>query len=192
MGRDVVVVASGDTERRALPHLLKHLLGAELASPVDVRISPHGLLTVGIAERIVKATWWERHGRGTPPDKIVVLVDADTRSRDEKLLEFDELPRRLADLPVAVKLAVAKWHLEAWFFADADGLRACLGGRSLGPLGADPDDMPFPKQRLRNLLDVPYTSRVAERIATAISTDVMRQRSLSFAHFEAAVKNGRS
>jgi hypothetical protein len=190
MGRDVVVVASGDTERRSLPHLLRHLSGDELRAPVDVRISPHGLLTVNIAERIIRATWWERHGRGTPPDKVVVLVDADAQPPEEKLVEFDELHRRCADLPLTVKAAVAKWHLEAWFFADAESLRVSLDGRSLGTISSDPDAIPFPKQRLRNLLNVPYTSRMAEHIASTLSPDAVRQRSPSFARFEAAVRNG--
>jgi hypothetical protein len=190
MGRDVVVVASGDTERRSLPHLLKHLLGAELSRPVDIRVSPHGLLTMSIAERIVKATWWERQGRGVPTDKVVVLVDADARAPDEKLLEFRELPRRLADLPLTVKVAVAKWHLEAWFFADVEGLRTGLGGRAPGAISEAPDDLPYPKKRLRDLLDTPYTPRIAEQIAAGLSADVVRARSGSFAQFEAAVKNG--
>jgi hypothetical protein len=147
---------------------------------------------VHIAERIIKATWWERHGRGAPPDTVVVLIDADAHPPEEKLLEFDDLHRRFAELPLTIKVAVARWHLEAWFFADAENLRVSLGGRSLGTVSWDPDAIPFPKQRLRNLLNVPYTSTMAEQIASTLSPDVVRERSPSFARFEAAVRNGRN
>jgi hypothetical protein len=190
MGRDVLVVASGETERRSLPHLLKHLIGAELRKLVDVRISPHGRLTVPVAEKIVRAAWWEYQGSQVPIDKVVVLADADVKTLEETLRAFDDLERRLADLPFSVRVAAAKWHLEAWFFADAEGLRAWLGGRSLGRIQGMPDAIPSPKVRLCNLIAETYTSRVAESIASALSPEVIRQASPSFAGFEAAVKNG--
>jgi hypothetical protein len=193
MGRDVLIVASGDTERRALPHLTKHLVGAAVRSLVDVRISPHGVLTSRVAEQIIRAAWWDLHGRGLTFDKAVVLVDADTQPPDEKLREFDDLIDRLASLPLKIKVAVAKWHLEAWFFADSVGLRAWFEGRSLGIVEPLPDAIQWPKQRLRNLLlPESYTPRVAASIASKLSVEAMRESSASFAAFESAVKNGES
>ena len=89
-----------------------------------------------------------------------------------------------------VRITAAKWHLEAWFFADFRGLRNWLGGKSPGRFISSPDEIETPKHRLRNLLSEPYTARIAEAIASALSPATIRSRSPSFARFEAAVKNG--
>ena len=34
-----------------------------------------------------------------------------------------------------IKYACAQWHLEAWFFGDAEHLRDYLGGKALGNVG---------------------------------------------------------
>jgi hypothetical protein len=71
MRKSVVVIASGETERRALPHLVAHLQ-AKGVSVVDVRIPPGGkALNVEMAEKLLKAVWFERVA--APPDKFVVL-----------------------------------------------------------------------------------------------------------------------
>ena len=85
---------------------------------------------------------------------------------------------------------MAKWHLEAWFWADPHGLRSYVG-RNLGKVDStDPDAIPSPKQCLKDLLDVLYTARVANEIAQKISALEVRKRSRSFSLFEQAVRNG--
>lgn len=185
LGARVLIVASGETERRALPRLLVHL-----PLSVDVRIPPRGDLTVQQAVRILRAAWWEGYGRGEPPDKAVVLVDADARDPTEKEADFDPLHSQLRELDIPIRVTAAKWHLEAWFFADLVGLRQWLGGKSPGRVASPPDEIESPKHRLRNLLSEPYTSRLAEDIASALSPATIRDRSPSFAKFEVAVKNG--
>ena len=60
MTKNVAVIASGETERRSLPHLLAHLRAEDIAL-VDVRIPPgNKALTVNMAERLIKALWFER------------------------------------------------------------------------------------------------------------------------------------
>jgi len=60
MARNVIILASGETERRALPHLLAHLEDRGV-SVVEVRIPPrNGALSVRMAERLIKAAWYER------------------------------------------------------------------------------------------------------------------------------------
>jgi hypothetical protein len=59
MGKQVVVIASGETERRALPHLVRHL-EADGVTLVDVRIPPgNKALNVEMAEKLVKSAWYE-------------------------------------------------------------------------------------------------------------------------------------
>jgi Domain of unknown function (DUF4276) len=185
MGVRVVVVASGETERLALPHLLAHV-----PCSIEVRIPPRGDLTIQRADQILRAAWWEAKGRGEPPDKAVVLVDADAKDADVKEDDFAPLLSRIGDLPLPVRIVAAKWHLEAWFFADFAGLRAWLGGKSPGRIETPPDQIELPKHRLRNLLSEPYTARTAGSIASSLSSATIRQRSPSFAKFEDAVRNG--
>ena len=73
MAKRVIVLASGETERRALPHLLAHLWDRGV-SVVEVRIPPrNGALSVQMAERLIKTVWYERLGVSVSPDKFVVL-----------------------------------------------------------------------------------------------------------------------
>lgn len=76
--RVVVVVASGETERRALPHLLAHLETGGVTL-VDVRIPPRNLpLKPDMGEKLIKAAWFSslhepRTGtwrRGTSPTRM--------------------------------------------------------------------------------------------------------------------------
>lgn len=88
MGKDVVVIASGETERRSLRHLMAPLL-AEGTRLVEVRIPPGGrALKLDMAEKLVKACWYER--LDTPPDKFVILVDTDGKDPDEVLRPLRE------------------------------------------------------------------------------------------------------
>jgi hypothetical protein len=52
MGKNVVVIASGETERRSLPHLVAHLQAEDIVL-VEVRIPPGGkALNVEMAEKL--------------------------------------------------------------------------------------------------------------------------------------------
>lgn len=191
MGKRVVVIASGETERRALPHLVKQLQ-AEDVSLLEVRIPPrHNALSIAMAEKLVKATWYERSA--APPDKFVILLDADGESPDEVLDPFrQQLAGRLGGgITAALQFACAQWHLEAWYFADQSGLRSYLG-KSLGSVDSSaPDDIQNPKEHLKHLLDKrAYTAVVSEEIARALDPLKVEQRSPSFSEFLQAMKNG--
>lgn len=190
----VVVIASGITERRAVPHLLTGVDNATVTAE-DVRFPPrHHQMTPEEVGKVIHAVWWER--TGAPPDKIVVLVDTDREAPEEALADLEEkLPQRLRpEMRRAVHYAYAQRHLEAWFFADADALKKVLDI----PLGREdysrPDEMENPKLHLRHLLGRgrPYTSRVSEEIAKALDPEVIERRSPSFRGFLAAVRNGES
>ena len=92
MSKNVVVIASGETERRSLPHLLAHLQTEDIFL-VEVRIPPgNKALSVSMAERLIKALWFERINN--PPDKFVLLVDTDGKSPEDVLSPFrEQLPR---------------------------------------------------------------------------------------------------
>jgi hypothetical protein len=191
MGKDVVVIASGETERRSLPHLVAHLQAEDIAV-VEVRIPPGGkALNVEMAEKLLKASWFERIA--APPDKFVVLVDTDRRTPDEVLRPFrEQLPGRIgAKVRAPLQFACAQWHLEAWYFADVTGLRGYLGR---GPGSVDtskPDEIQNPKLHLRQLLgERAYTAVISEGIAMRPNAQTICERSPSFQGFLEAVRNG--
>jgi hypothetical protein len=191
MAKQVVVVASGETERRALPHLVRHLK-AEGITLRDVRVPPgYKQLDVEMAEKLIKSVWYEQ--LAAPPDKFVILVDADGKVPAQVLGPFQEqLAGRLGKtLRVPLQFAYAQWHLEAWYFADAAALRDQLGG-SLGSVDASaPDDIQSPKLHLKHLLgERAYTAVVSEEIAKAMDGQKIAHRSPSFQGFLEALRNG--
>ena len=191
MRKRVIVIASGETERRALPHLLSHLRdeGIVLA---DVRIPPRNLdLQVEIVEKIIKSAWYESQ---TPPDKFVLLVDVDGKDPDATLAPFKkDLPGRLPpEVRPMLQYAYAQRHLEAWYFADAQNLRTYLRGKDPRRVDASkPDEIQNPKQHLKNLLErSTYTARTSEDIARMLDARTISLRSPSFDGFLSAVRNG--
>lgn len=193
MAKRVVVIASGETERRAIPHLVRHLQdgGVEVMSvavPANNRA-----LNLDMADKLIRSAWFSATLR---PNKFVILVDTDGKEPDEVLKPFREnLPSRLpTGLPDdAVLYACAQWHLEAWYFADADNLRDYLG-RSTGDVDASaPDAIQNPKNHLKSLLAGRlYTARVSEEIAKSLDARAISRRSPSFRAFITAVENGPS
>lgn len=190
MTKRVVIIASGRTEQEALPHLLCHLAAEDITIESPVLVPPgHRDVRGLVVEKLILSAWFGRHPR---PDKFVVLKDADgkdPREVGDRLRE--ELWRsRIVELHVPVLVAVAKWHLEAWFFADEPGLRGYLG-RSLGNVDpADPDALTNPKLVLKSLLKEPYTAAISREIAERLSSSTLGLRSQSFREFEGAVRNG--
>ena len=162
MAKHVVVIASGETERRALPHLLAHI--RDQGIDVTVRIPPRNRsLKVAVVYSLIQSTLYDIGG--SPPDKYVILVDVDGKVPDEVLDPLRiELSNRLSGgFGPSVQYAYAQWHLEAWYFADARNLRSYFGGRALGNVDtSQADEIQNPKLHLKNLLgsDQTYTARV--------------------------------
>lgn len=190
MPKHVIVVATRKTEQHALPHLVSHLRERDV-SVDEVRIpSRNQTLDPRMAERLIKAVWYEN--ADASPDKIVLLVDADGSSPDDVLAPFTELSRRLNDeIAATLQYAYAQYHLEAWYFADAGNLRKFIG-RSLGNVDTSkPDEIPDPKSHLKKLLgDHRYTARSSGEIASKLDARTIEQRSPSFKGFLDAVMNG--
>ncbi len=189
----LLVIASGETERRALPALMRDTLtNIEL---LGVRIPPghRDIARAEVAEAVIRAAFWQFKGEERAPDKVVVLIDADAAAEQghHKARELQaRLEKRLASLPTKVLVAAACRHLEAWFFADAQGLREFLG-RALGNVDPLlPDEIENPKLYLTHLLRPRvYVAAVAGEIARRLSPAEVR-RSSSFVAFEAAARNG--
>ena len=185
----VVVIASGETERRALPHLVTHLATIQL----DVRIPKRNAqLNVQVVNQQIAAAWWETPN---PPDKFVVLADVDGKTPDEVLTSFRAETRAPAGVQgqVPVLFAYAQWHLEAWYFADAGNLREYLGHAPGDVDTSLPDQIENPKNHLKHLLtDRVYTAQVSEEIARKLDAETIAQRSPSFRGFLEAVMNGDS
>lgn len=192
MDKRVIVVASGETERRALPCLVVHLQ-CKGVSVDEIRIPPNNrALSVRMAERIIKATWYEKRNTLESPDKFVLLMDADGKDPNEVLGSIrQQLPIRLGEVRADVLCAYAQEHLEAWYFADARNLRAALG-RALGHVDTSkPDEIRNPKNHLKNLLGARiYSALRSQEIAKALDPEVIAQRSPSFKAFLDAVLNG--
>ena len=190
MTKNVIVLASGETERRALPHLVLHLQNRGVFV-MEVRIPPrNGALGVQIVEKIIRDVWYGP--RSTPLDKFVILLDVDRKLPDRVLEPFRILSERLGgELGVAIRCAYAQWHLESWYFADAANLRGYFG-RALGSIDTTkPDEIQNPKLHLKHLLDDRiYTARVSEEIARQLDASIIAGRSPSFKGFLDAVMNG--
>ena len=191
MSKRVVVLASGETERRALPHLVSHLREAGIT--VEVRIPPrHRALRVDVVERIIKAAWFA--STHDPPAKFVVLVDVDRSATPDEVVSplRDELSQRVSNVEAKLLFAYAQQHLEAWYFADRENLRHWLGGRSPGSVDtSSPDTIQDPKRHLSNLLgNRVYTARTSEDIARTLDPETIEQRSPSFKTLVEAVRNG--
>lgn len=191
MTKRVVVIASGETERNALPHLLAHLTEEGIVV-VDVLIPDRNqqLHPRVVRPLIYSALYGYEDG---PPDKIVVLVDTDGKSADDALRPISQNLQSVAtaQAPLGIHYAYAQWHLEAWYFADARNLRDYLG-RDVGNVDPNqPDRIENPKHHLMQLLgEKTYTAAVSEEIAETLNVDTIAQRSPSFAGFLAAVRNG--
>jgi len=143
-----------------------------------------------MAEKLIKASWFAN--LQMRPNKFVVLLDTDRQNPASVMKPFEKtLPSRLASIGASVLYAYAQRHLEAWYFADANGLRAYLG-RALGSIDpSKPDEIESPKLHLQHLLDGRvYTARVSEKIAQTLDPEQIAQRSPSFRRFIQAVMNG--
>ena len=189
MAKNVIVLASGETERLSLRHLVEHLK-RQGTSVSEVLVPPSTkALNAEMAEKLIKSAWYAIN---PTPDKIVLLVDVDGKSPEEVVSSMrnrlaDRLP---AEIRAKVQYAYAQWHLEAWYFADAEKLRIYLG-RNLGSVDTSkPDEIQNPKHHLRQLLGQPYTARVSERIASRLDGQTIALRSPSFKGFLDAILNG--
>lgn len=188
--KHVIVIASGETERRALPYLVRHLQGRDVVVD-EVRIPPRNkAIDVEMAEKLVKTAWYE-HG-DAPPDKFVLLMDLDGADPAAVVDPIRQhLPERLHEIRADIHYAYAQQHLEAWYFAEAGNLRRILG-RALGHVDtSNPDGIRNPKRHLKNLLGSRvYTARVSEDIARRLDAERIAERSPSFKKFIDAVMNG--
>lgn len=186
----VVIIASGETERRALPHLVAHVRAENIVLE-EVLIPPgHKALTVEMAARLVTASWHTHLAQR--PDKFVILVDADGKVPEEVIRPFNELRSRLGpNITSSILCTCAQWHLEAWYFGDARGLRTYLGG-SLGQVDTSaPDQIQNPKLHLRHLLqERAYTAVISEEIARTVDARQITHHSPSFRGFVEAMRNG--
>ena len=187
MSKSVIVLASGRTEQRTLPHLLQHLEDEGIA--VEVRIPPrHRQIVRDIVIKIAQSCHWDSPGL----DKFVVLVDVDGKDPGTVIKSLrDQVGGALDSLDFDVCYAYAQQHLEAWFFADERSLRGYLG-RNLGsPDASRPDLIDNPKLHLKHILgERLYTSEVAERISVRLDAATIQAKSPSFSRFVAAVRNG--
>lgn len=190
LAKRVIIIASGETERRALPHLARHL--QDHAVRIDgVRIPPRNrALDAKMAERLIKAAWYEN--LGAPPDKFVLVIDLDGADPEASLKPIlNRLPGHRDGISADIICAYAQEHLEAWYFADAEHLRRYLG-RALGQVDTSrPDEIQNPKLHLKHLLgERVYTARVSEEIASTLNASTITGRSPSFKNFVEAITNG--
>lgn len=190
MAKRIIIIASGETERRVLPYLARHCQDCAVTVH-EVRIPPRNrAIDAPMAERLIKAAWYEN--LHMPPDKFVVVIDLDGADAAALLEPIrSRLSKLRDDISADVLCAYAQQHLEAWYFADAQNLREYLG-RELGQVDTSrPDEIQNPKLHLKHLFgERLYTARVSEEIAKTLSTDTIAGRSPSFKKFVDALANG--
>lgn len=190
MAKRVIIIASGETGRRALPHLAQHLQDHSI-SVDEVRIPPRNrALDAQMAENLIKAAWYE--SLDAPPDKFVLLFDLDGADPEAALEPFrSRLSGLRGGISADVICAYAQEHLEAWYFANAEQLREFLG-RALGEVDTSrPGEIQNPNLHLRHLLgERVYTARVSEEIAKTLDAGKIAGRSPSFKKFVEAIANG--
>jgi Domain of unknown function (DUF4276) len=189
VAKKVVVIVSGEIDRRSIPHLCRDFV--QHAELFEMRKPPaNAALTPEQAVRLIKAAWY---GRGDPPEKFVVLVDSDARDPADAAKPFEDAIAALSDVRASRLVAVAIRHLEAWFFGHSEKLRDFLG-RDLGSIDSSrPDEIDNPKLHLTHLLDSRsrvYTAPVAAQIAALLDPLIIEGRSPSFASFIAKLQNG--
>lgn len=190
MAKRVIIIASGETERRALPHLSRHLENHSVTL-IEIRIPPHNrAIDAVMAERLIKAAWYAN--LHDPPDKFVLLIDLDG-SDPETMLEpiRSRISKLRRGISADILCAYAQQQLEAWYFADAQNLREYLH-RGLGQVDtSQPDDIRNPKLHLKNLLRGRiYTARLSEEIARSLDASTIARRSPSFKNFVGSLTNG--
>ena len=188
MAKQVVVVASGETERQALPALVRDLAAEGIIVTSVLKPPGHRPLRLELVRKLILSEGFRSSTHR--PDKFVVLVDTDHKPPGPLLDPLRPLLKQVSQVTAPILFACAVPHLEAWFFADEQGLRRFLG-RDLGSVDASrPDRIQNPKLHLSQLLGRPYTSQAAGRMAAALSPAAIRGRSPSFKVFEDAVRNG--
>ena len=175
MAKKIVVIVSGETDRRSIPRLCRDAF--EQAEWFEVRKPPgNAALTPEQAKKLIKAAWYEMCGRGRAPDKFVMLIDANNHEPLEAARPFEEMAAHLADVTAPKLVTAAVRHLEAWFFGHSEKLREFLG-RDLGNIDASrPDEIDNPKLHLTHLLrsgSRVYTASVAEQIASQVDPAVI-------------------
>ena len=197
MTKRVAIIASGETERRALPYLLANLSEMDILIS-EVRIPPsNGALNPDIATKLIEAIWWSSNP-DERPYKIVVLLDIDGKTPTGVLEQFsDRFPQRLNDkIKASVLFTYAQWHLEAWYFGDAKNLQIHLKENfnrdDLGNVNlSNPDEIQNPKLHLKNLIHPSlYTARISEQIAKNLNAATIKQMSPSFGNFWDVAANG--
>lgn len=103
MAKRVVIIAPGETERKALPHLLAHLESEGIT--VDIRIPDRNRqLIPGVVHPIIYSLPHENQ----PPDKVVVLVDTDSKSADDAMQQLKRNSHNVASrtrIPMAFTMS---------------------------------------------------------------------------------------
>ena len=189
IAKRVIIIASGETERRALPHLVRQLLTSAIRVD-DVLVPPRNkALNAQMAEKLMKAAWYGN--QSGPPDKFVLVVDVDRANPDEVMRPIRSQLQHVNDIEADILCAYAQEHLEAWYFADAKNLRNYLG-RDPGQVDTSkPDEIQNPKRHLQHVLgERSYTARVSEEIARTLDASTIAGRSPSFKQFVDAIVNG--
>ena len=191
MSKQVVVIASGETEHRAIPHLVAHLQAEDIVV-VAVRIPARGkALNVEMAEKLVKAAWFERSA--TPPAKFVILVDTDGKTEDLVQGPFrEQLAARIGaninpQLQYAWRTVASRGPGFSPIAQDSEDTSSETGHVD----SSKPDEIRNPKLHLEHLLGVrAYTAVISEEIAKRLNAETIGQRSPSFQGFLEAVRNG--
>jgi AAA ATPase domain len=99
----MIIIASGETERRSIPHLMAHLEDEGVFVDEVHYPSRNRALSVEMAENLLKAAWFASVSK---PDKFVILVCLRLSGMEVKPTSSNALECHLAaQLPILVTLS---------------------------------------------------------------------------------------
>lgn len=127
---------------------------------------------------------------GLPVEKVLVFTDTDGRSPAEVESSFQEvIEGNTFRFPRGIDICPIHHELEAWLLADEHAINRVAiarGGREIGYIQGDLEQMRNPKERLIGVLSrarLLYTPAVLGEIAETASLETLRYRLRCFVAF---------
>jgi len=131
---------------------------------------------------------------GAPVERALIFVDTDGHPPDEVEAELRQVIDGIEfKFPRGIGICPVHHELEAWLLADERAINrvaVARGGREVGYLPGDLEQMQNPKERLREVLSkarLLYTPAVLGEIAESANLETLRYRLPCFVTFAAKV-----
>ena len=176
----IVAIVEGDGEERAVPQLIRRILGERMCR-YDINV-PRPIIAKGTSTFDKKSEQFLRYAVKEGCDGILVLMDADERCPYDKARSVSKEADTLG-LNVPIVIVYAKSEYETWFIASlsdhtGDGIRSRLGLDQSVNAPDNVEDIRGAKEWLRNRM--PSGRRYSE---TSDQKDLTPHINLEQAHY---------